>query len=74
MRRGVWGVQNVEIKTKTYERELPLWVETLRVLFLLKEKRAINAKSVLPLPFYVFLSFDSCNSFSTSFLVCFLRV
>ena len=44
------------------------------VLLLEEDKRAINAKSVLPLPFYVFLSFDSYNSFSTYFLVCFLRV
>ena len=46
----------------------------LWVLFLEEKKRAINAKSVLPLPFFVFLSFDSCNSFSTYVLVFFLRV
>ena len=45
-----------------------------RVLFLEEEKRAINDKSVLPLPFSVFLSFNSCNSTSTYVLVCFLWV
>ena len=45
-----------------------------RVLFLEEKKRTINSKSVLSLPFSVFLSFDSCNSFSTYVLICFLRV
>ena len=46
----------------------------LRVLFVEEDKRAINAKSILPLPFSIFLSFDSCHSFSTYVLACFLRV
>ena len=45
-----------------------------RVFFLEEEKKVVNAKSVLSLSFYVFLCFDSCNSFSTYVLVCFLKV
>ena len=56
------------------EGNYPFGWKRPRVLFLEEEKRAINVKFVLPLPFYVFLSFDSCNAFSTYVLVYFLRV
>ena len=52
----------------------PFGWKHLRILFFEEDRRAINAKSVLPLPFSIFLSFDSYNSFSTYVLVCFLRV
>ena len=56
------------------ERNDPFGWKHHRVSFLEEDKRAINATSVLLIPFYVFLSFNSCNSFSTHVLICFLRV
>ena len=38
------------------------------------EEGSLNAKFVLSLPLFVFLSFDGCISFSTYVLVSFLRV
>ena len=52
----------------------PFGLKHPRVFFLEEEKRAINAKSILPLPFLVFICFDSFNLFSTYVIVCFLRV
>ena len=51
-----------------FGRKLP------RVLFLEEYKRSINAKSVLPLSFFVFISFDSYNLFPPNVLVCFLWI
>ena len=38
------------------------------------EEGSFNAKFVFSLAFFVFLSFDGCNSFSTYVLVSFRRV
>ena len=71
---GGLGFGTQRSRRRHTEGNYPFGWKHPRVLFLEKEKRAINAKSVLSLPFSIFLSFDRCNSFFTYVLVCFLRV